>query len=152
MAHRSHFTSWGLQAVGAAVGDWIATAKCICATLLFFLVCSSPRPTHHPSPHLPHHFTLFLSPFTFFKCLLSSKKILYQTTLVRMMSGKTKTHLHPSSLEMSPLTPTVSSKVLAPCISQHLLLVFLILLVFHRTPSPISLLMSFCATACSQDM
>ena len=104
------------------------------------------------TPHLPCHFTLFLSPFTFFKCLLLSKKILYQMILVRTTSGKMKTHLHPSSLEMSPLAPMVSSKVLAPCLWQCLLLVFLILLVFCRTPLPISHLTSFCSTACSQDM
>ena len=104
------------------------------------------------TPHLPCHFTLFLSPFTFFKCLLLSKKILYQMILVGTTSGKMKTYLHPSSLEMSPLAPMVSSKVLAPCLWQCLLLVFLILLVFCRTPLPISHLTSFCSTACSQDM
>ena len=35
-AHQSHFTLWGLWAVGAAVRDWIAITKCTGATLLFF--------------------------------------------------------------------------------------------------------------------
>ena len=52
------------------VGDWIATAKRICATLLLFFsfflsfflpVCFSPPPTHSFPPHLPCHCTLILS-------------------------------------------------------------------------------------------
>ena len=152
MAHRSHFTLWGLRAVGAAVGDWIATAKRICTTLLFFS-CSFFTSSHPPSLSTPSS-PFYSFPFPFHLLQMSA---LEQEDLVLDDPGEDnkwqdKTHLHHLSLEMSPLAPTVSSKVLAPRLWQHLLLIFLILLVFHRTPSPISLSMSFCSTARSQDM